>query len=238
MFWNEITVDTMIMVYVVGLFALIIVCLYALIQSKANKLYTFIIIPLALIMASMTWQGIKLLQGMPVYGLPMNEKIEVLYVEDNKPWIFVLLREEHGPVLYKIDWTEENKKKMQELKRRIGSSFAQGKFKKKGNKGETSGSFIFTPMENMSEPESKDPEENSGVTFSHQSPTATYPADRPQLGGSGVSYVPTEENNDDDFMRIIEERQDIRELLKDGEYLLFNREKEEPFIGPLNRGEE
>jgi len=238
MFWNEITVDTMIMVYVVGLFALIIVCLYALIQSKANKLYTFIIIPLALIMASMTWQGIKLLQGMPVYGLPMNEKIEVLYVEDNKPWIFVLLREEHGPVLYKIDWTEENKKKMQELKRRIGSSFAQGKFKKEGNNGETSDSFIFTPMENMSEPESKDPEENSGVTFSHQSPTATYPADRPQLGGSGVSYVPTEENNDDDFMRIIEERQDIRELLKDGEYLLFNREKEEPFIGPLNRGEE
>ena len=238
MFWNEITVDTMIMVYVVGLFALIIVCLYALIQSKANKLYTFIIIPLALIMASMTWQGIKLLQGMPVYGLPMNEKIEVLYVEDNKPWIFVLLREEHGPVLYKIDWTEENKKKMQELKRRIGSSFAQGKFKKEGNKGETSDSFIFTPMENMSEPERKDPEENSGVTFSHQSPTATYPADRPQLGGSGVSYVPTEENNDDDFMRIIEERQDIRELLEDGEYLLFNRENEEPFIGPLNRGEE
>ncbi len=238
MFWNEVTVNTMIMVYVVGLFALIIVCLYALIQSKANKLYTFIIIPLALIMASMTWQGIKLLQGMPVYGLPMNEKIEVLYVEDNKPWIFVLLREEHGPVLYKIDWTEANKKKMQELKRLIGGSFAQGKFKKEGNKGETTDSFIFTPMENMTEPESKDPEENSGVTFSHQSPTATYPADRPQLGGSGVSYVPTEENNDDDFMRIIEERQDIRELLEDGEYLLFNREKEEPFIGPLNRGEE
>ncbi len=189
-------------------------------------------------MASMTWQGIKLLQGMPVYGLPMNEKIEVLYVEDNKPWIFVLLREEHGPVLYKIDWTEENKKKMQELKRLIGGSFAQGKFKKEGNQGETQDSFIFTPMENMTEPESKDPEENSGVTFSHQSPTATYPADRPQLGGSGVSYVPTEENNDDDFMRIIEERQDIRELLEDGEYLLFNREKEEPFIGPLNRGEE
>ena len=154
--FNEMTVDTMIMVYIVGLFALILICLYALIQSKANKLYTFIIIPLALIMASMTWQGIKLLQGMPVYGLPMNEKIEVLYVEDNKPWIFVLLREEHGPVLYKIDWTEENKKKMQELKRRIGSSFAQGKFKKEGNNGETSGSFIFTPMENMTEPESKD----------------------------------------------------------------------------------
>ena len=76
MFWNAMTVDTMITVYVVGLFVLILVCLYALIQSKANKLYTFIIIPLALIMASMTWQGIKLLQGMPVYGLPVDEKID------------------------------------------------------------------------------------------------------------------------------------------------------------------
>ena len=235
--FNEMTVDTMIMVYIVGLFVLILICLYALIQSKANKLYTFIIIPLALIMASMTWQGIKLLQGMPVYGLPMNEKIEVLYVEDNKPWIFVLLREEHGPVLYKIDWTEENKKKMQELKRLIGGSFAQGKFKKEGNKGETAGSFIFTPMENMTEPESKDEwSEENGVTFS-TTRTTNFPSDRPQLDGSGVSYTGAEEDRDD-FRRILEERQQIRELLEDGDYLLFNRENEEPFIGPLNRGEE
>ena len=61
MFWNEMTVDTMILVYIAGLFSLILICLYALIQSKANKLYTFIIIPLALIMASMTWQGIKVI---------------------------------------------------------------------------------------------------------------------------------------------------------------------------------
>ena len=238
MFWNAMTVDTMIMVYVIGLFILILVCLYALIQSKANKLYTFIIIPLALIMASMTWQGIKLLQGMPVYGLPMNEQIEVLYVEDNKPWIFVLLREEHGPVLYKIDWTEENKKKMQELKRLIGSSFSQGKFEKEGNKGETQDSFIFTPMENMSEPERKDPEENSGVTFSNHSPTATYPADRPTLNGSGVSYTGAEEGDDDEFRRTLEERRQIRELMEDGEYSIYNKESNESFIGPLNEGEE
>ena len=129
MFWNEVTVNTMIMVYVVGLFALIIVCLYALIQSKANKLYTFIIIPLALIMASMTWQGIKLLQGMPVYGLPEQEEVEVMWVNDNKPWIYVVLKKEGVPVLYKIDWSEENKKKMKELQKKIGSSLAQGKFK-------------------------------------------------------------------------------------------------------------
>jgi len=112
---SSLTIDTLILIYVLGLFALIIICLYALIQSKANKLYTFIIIPLALIMASMTWQGIKLLQGMPVYGLPMDEKIEVLYVQDDEPWIYVLLKTKKGPVFYKIDWTEENKKKMKEL---------------------------------------------------------------------------------------------------------------------------
>jgi len=145
MFWNEITVNMMILVYIAGLFALILICMYALIQSKANSLYTFIIIPLALLMASMTWQGIKLLQGMPVYGLPVDEKVEVLYVQDNKPWIFVLLKEENGPVLYKIDWSEENKKKMKELQKKIGSSLAQGKFELKGNKGESE-SLHFNPM--------------------------------------------------------------------------------------------
>lgn len=152
MFWNEITVNMMILVYIAGLFALILICMYALIQSKANKLYTFIIIPLALLMASMTWQGIKLLQGMPVYGLPVDEKVEVLYVQDNKPWIFVLLKEENGPVLYKIDWTEENKKKMKELQGTIGSSLAQGKFMLKGNKGESQ-SIHFNSMEDMTEPD-------------------------------------------------------------------------------------
>ena len=77
---NGVTIDMMIQFYIVGLFTLILVCLYALIQSKANKLYTFIIIPLALIIASMTWQGIKLLQGMPVYGLPMQQQVQVMFV--------------------------------------------------------------------------------------------------------------------------------------------------------------
>ena len=118
MFWTEFTVDTLILLYVLGLFTLIVICLYALIQSKANKLYTFIIIPLALIMVSMTWQGIKVLQGMPVYGLPEKE-VEVMWVNDNKPWIYVVLKKDGVPVLYKIDWTEENKKKMKELQKMV-----------------------------------------------------------------------------------------------------------------------
>ena len=159
---NGVTIDMMIQFYIVGLFTLILVCLYALIQSKANKLYTFTIIPLALIIASMTWQGIKLLQGMPVYGLPENQEVEVMWVNDNKPWIYVILKKDGVPVLYKIDWTEENKKKMKELEQAIGSSLAQGKFKIKTNKGESE-SYHFTPMQDLSEPEEK--RRDDGVTF-------------------------------------------------------------------------
>jgi hypothetical protein len=170
MFWNEMTVNTMILVYIAGLFSLILICLYALIQSKANKLYTFIIIPLALVMASMTWQGIKLLQGMPIYGLPETE-VEVMWVNDNKPWIFVVLKKEGQPVLHKIDWSEENKTKMKELQRNIGSSLAQGKFDpKKGNKGESQ-SFIFTPMQDMTEPEEK--KGDGGITYEPAVSTST-----------------------------------------------------------------
>lgn len=178
MFWTEFTVDTLILLYVLGLFALILVCLYALIQSKANKLYTFIIIPLALMMASMTWQGIKVLQGMPVYGLPEKE-VEVMWVNDNKPWIYVILKKDGVPVLYKIDWTEENKKKMKELQRMIGSSMAQGKFEEtKSNKGE-SNSYEFTPMMDLTEPEEKR-NGDDGVEYTPATGVTTNP-NRPSL---------------------------------------------------------
>ena len=192
MFWTEFTVDTLILLYVLGLFALILVCLYALIQSKANKLYTFIIIPLALIMASMTWQGIKVLQGMPVYGLPEKE-VEVMWVNDNKPWIYVILKKDGVPVLYKIDWTEENKKKMKELQKMIGSSMAQGKFEEtKSNSGE-SNSYVFTPMMDLTEPEEKR-QDCDGVEYTPAQSINTSP-NRPSLetvvDGEAVILSPT-----------------------------------------------
>ena len=178
MFWTEFTVDTLILLYVLGLFALIIICLYALIQSKANKLYTFIIIPLALIMVSMTWQGIKVLQGMPVYGLPEKE-VEVMWVNDNKPWIYVILKKDGVPVLYKIDWTEENKKKMKELQKMIGSSLAQGKFEETESNNGESNSYVFTPMMDLGEPEEKR-SGNDGVEYTPAQSINASP-DRPSL---------------------------------------------------------
>ena len=207
------TIDTLIMIYIAGLFTLIIVCLYALIQSKANKLYTFTIIPLALLMASMTWQGIKLLQGMPVYGFPIDEKIEVLYVKDDEPWIYVLLKTKNGPIFYKIDWTEENKKKMKDLQKKIGSSFAQGKFKDPKNQGEDSKSIFFTPMENMTDPEVKDAHPDDSVTFSTSGSSGNF------SNGNGRIDRPSLQ----------------RPQNKEDSILFNNIESETRFIGPLEQ---
>jgi hypothetical protein len=226
---NGVTIDMMIQFYIVGLFTLILVCLYALIQSKANKLYTFTIIPLALIIASMTWQGIKMLQGMPVYGLPMQQQVQVMFVHDSKPWIYVLLNSENGPKFYKIDWTEENKKKMKDLQKKIGSSDGDGEFKE-GNPGE-SDSFFFTPMMNMGEFQGKEPEEsrNSGVTFENNVITGSGPGnttnpDRPSLEHE-------HESEEDGIIR-------GDSITIPWSTLFSVPEHKETFIGPLNEGEE
>ena len=128
---DTMNVDTMIMLYVVGLFMLVVICIYALIQSKANRVYTFIIIPTALIMSLYSWQAITALQGLPIYGLPYGKEIQVLYTYDEKPWIYALLSEPtKGPKLYKIDWTKANLQKVKELSGPDGKRQPQGKFVK------------------------------------------------------------------------------------------------------------
>jgi len=246
MLWNDITIDMMIMVYITGLFTLILVCLYALIQSKANKLYTFTIIPLALIIASMTWQGIKMLQGMPVHGLPMETQVQVMFVHDSKPWIYVLLNSENGPKFYKIEWTEENKKKMKNLQQKIGSSDGDGEFKE-GNSGE-SDSFFFTPMMNLSDPEAKDPEDsrNSGVTFSTTNVSGSGPT--APLDENGQPTRPNLEHEhepeEDGTAPTMPAREDGVTFTRGStipwstQLLFTEQEVKEPFIGPLNEGEE
>jgi hypothetical protein len=237
MFWNDITIDMMIMIYVVGLFTLIIVCLYALIQSRANKLYTFIIIPLALLIASMTWQGIKALQGMPIHGLPMDQKIQVMFVNDNKPWIYVLLNSEDGPKFYKIEWTEENKKKMKELQQKIGTSYGEGKFKE-GNPGE-SDSFFFTPMDNMSEPEAKDPNEEDRTPVSIDSSGVSYTTTTVTGGGPRPDGNTRPNLNHEVAEEVIFIRNPEIETVGWSTQLLFpEHKKTEKFIGPLNEGKE
>ena len=128
---DTMNVDTMIMMYVTGLFLLVLICVYALIQSKANRLYTFIIIPVALVMSLYSWQAITALQGLPIYGLPYDKEIQIIYTYDDKPWIYALLAQpNNSPKLYKIDWTKANLQKMKELTGVDGKSQPQGKFLK------------------------------------------------------------------------------------------------------------
>jgi len=134
--------DFMIKLYIIGLFTLILVCIYALIQSKANRWYTFTIIPFALAMSLYTWQAITALQGLPIHGLPFTKDVIVLYIYDQKPWIYVVLNTKNGPMLYKVEWSKENQEKMQKLKGSVGTSEAEGKFTKALN-GDSS-SFEFS----------------------------------------------------------------------------------------------
>tara|TARA_B110000467_G_C18167598_1_gene393317 strand:- start:337 stop:846 length:510 start_codon:yes stop_codon:yes gene_type:complete len=146
---DTMNIDAMIILYVVGLFSLVVICVYALIQSKANRVYTFIIIPTALIMSLYSWQAITALQGFPIYGLPYDKEVQVLYTYDEKPWIYALLSEPtkyNGPKLYKIDWSKENLQKVKELSGPEGNAQPQGKFKK-GLNGEAI-SFEMSNIEN------------------------------------------------------------------------------------------
>ena len=161
---NTMNIDAMIMLYVLGLFILVIICVYALIQSKANRLYTFIIIPTALIMSLYSWQAVKALQGIPIYGLPYNKEVQVIYSYDNKPWIYALVSElNKEPKLYKIDWTKANLQKLKELSGPDGKEQPQGKFKK-GLNGEVV-SFEQSNVESNGQSTLKAPAETRKMTI-------------------------------------------------------------------------
>tara|TARA_B110000503_G_scaffold140264_1_gene230644 strand:+ start:3750 stop:4115 length:366 start_codon:yes stop_codon:yes gene_type:complete len=82
-------------------------------------------------MSLYSWQAITALQGLPIYGLPYNKEVQVLYTYDEKPWIYALLSEPtKGPKLYKIDWTKANLQKVKELSGPDGKRQPQGKFVK------------------------------------------------------------------------------------------------------------
>ena len=107
----------MIELYVAGLFILGCVSLYSLIISKTNRWLVFILVPLILVMSLYTWKAITVLQGKPIMAMPIDENVEIIFVTNQKPTIFFLLRHEDDfvPRYYAIPWTEENAKKIARL---------------------------------------------------------------------------------------------------------------------------
>ena len=102
---------------------------------------------------------------------------------------------------------------MKDLQKKIGSSFAQGKFKDPKNQGEDSKSIFFTPMENMTDPEVKDAHPDDSVTFSTSGSSGNF------SNGNGRIDRPSLQ----------------RPQNKEDSILFNNIESETRFIGPLEQ---
>ena len=146
----------MITMYVIGLFLLALISVYALIQSKTNRLITFVLIPIALVISLYSWQVVKALQGTPIIGLPMNVESRVIYIHNEKPNILFLVQEksqEHQmPRYYSIPWTEKNAEEAEKMKRQSQRGTpVDGQFKARDGGGDDN-SFEFSNIELRSSP--------------------------------------------------------------------------------------
>jgi hypothetical protein len=146
----------MISLYVIGLFLLALISVYALIQSKTNRLVTFVLIPVALIISLYSWQVVKALQGTPIIGLPMNIESRVIYIHNEKPNILFLVQEKSEeyqmPRYYSIPWTESNAQEAEKMKRKGQQGIpVDGQFKAKDGGGDEE-SFEFSDIDQRSSP--------------------------------------------------------------------------------------
>jgi hypothetical protein len=139
------------------IFLLTVVSLYALVVSRKNFIVMVVLIPLALCASLYTGYTIYALQGTPIdRELPEEQKIEIVFVEPAKPWIYLLLRVNGATeaVYYKIDYTENNLeqvKKALEAQQKGKDPTQQGTFKRRRNMNDSeSTEYMF--MENPNNP--------------------------------------------------------------------------------------
>jgi len=128
----------MISAYIVGLFFLGIVSVYALIQSRSNRFIVFLLIPLILSMTLYTWQAVTYLQGTAIEGIPEEQEMEIIYITVRKPDILFLVqhKDRDRATFYSIPWTKENAKKASRLRKLAESGInLRGKFTKKQRNG-------------------------------------------------------------------------------------------------------
>jgi len=136
----------MITSYIVGLFILAAISVYSLIVSRTNRLLVFLLVPSMLVMSLFTWKVILELQGTPIKGYPIDERIEIIYIYKQKPEIMFLAKKEgeNIPTYYIIPWTEENAQKMAVLERikEMGVD-VEGKFKEAKNGHNSQSNSIY-----------------------------------------------------------------------------------------------
>jgi len=122
------------------LFALGSTTIYALIISRRNYLMVFILTPLLLVSTIYSSNIILALLGSPIKGFPVNETVEIKWVEVADPVIyFIALDTELAntkPKYYVVPYNQQNRDTMQELKKRLENGRqAQGEFKPKDRGG-------------------------------------------------------------------------------------------------------
>ena len=124
------------------LFTLALVSIYALIISRRKPVIVFLLTPLLLTARIYAGWAIYTLVGSPIDGFP-DGQVEILHVEPARPHIYFLVlsleEEDPGhPKYHRVDYTENNRRTMMELKQRGERGLStQGQFKPKG--GETNG---------------------------------------------------------------------------------------------------
>lgn len=139
-----------------------VITLYALILNRKNPIIMLFLIPALLTSSVYTGYSIYALQGTPINtGLPIDTKVEIVWMETAKPDIRLLLRVKDNPepTYYVIDYTEEN---VRELNKAIAQAAALGKegvdgeFKQNSGGEEKGGEFYF-----MQTPKTFGPAKNS-----------------------------------------------------------------------------
>ena len=173
----NILIDNMIYGAIGLLFGLAVLTVYALIQLGRRNIMTFFLIPIALTASLYAGYTMFALQGTPISALPEGD-VEVLWVEVQKPEIYFTVRHmgTTKPVYYKIPYTDDNAKKMNELGQRASKGVkVEGKFTMSdGDKGDLSNDkkLHFDDIERFPLPPKKAQLERDGVD--HQLITAIH----------------------------------------------------------------
>lgn len=112
----------------------VVLVLYALIVSRQRPALLFIIIPFFVYSVFYTWNITNYFKGSPLYGIPIDEHVQIITVKIDKPNIYVLLAhpEYDVPRYYVAPYNKNNEKQFNQLQQLAeGQLVAAGTFKLK-----------------------------------------------------------------------------------------------------------
>ena len=117
---------TIVEISIISIFFLAAFSLYVLIYNGKKDLTTFILVPLILIVGTISGYSLQLLKGTPIYQIPVGE-VQIVSMHIEKPTIWVLVKGEGDstPKFYGMPYTKETAENLQSIQAQNQSS---GKF--------------------------------------------------------------------------------------------------------------